>query len=138
MGEHAGVHGFTIGQRKGLGVALGKPAFVVGLDAATSTVRLGSEDDLLSTAALLDGAAWSDDAAFPLAADVRVRARHDGEPAVIDREIDPATGAEIFVARFRAPVRAVSPGQIAVAYQGDRVLGGGMITRAIAASGAPS
>jgi tRNA-specific 2-thiouridylase len=138
VGEHAGVHGFTIGQRKGLGVALGKPMFVVGLDAATSTVRLGSEDDLLSTAALLDGVAWSDDAAFPLEADVRVRARHDGEPAVIDREIDPATGAEIFVARFRAPVRAVSPGQIAVAYQGDRVLGGGMITRAIAASGAPS
>ena len=138
VGEHAGVHGFTIGQRKGLGVALGKPMFVVGLDAATSTVRLGSEDELLSTAALLDGVAWSDDAAFPLEADVRVRARHDGEPAVIDREIDPATGSEIFVARFRAPVRAVSPGQIAVAYQGDRVLGGGMITRAIAASGAPS
>jgi tRNA-uridine 2-sulfurtransferase len=138
VGEHAGVHGFTIGQRKGLGVALGKPMFVVGLDAATSTVRLGSEDDLLSTAALLDGVAWSDDAAFPLEADVRVRARHDGEPAVIDREIDPATGAQVFVARFRAPVRAVSPGQIAVAYQGDRVLGGGMITRAITASGAPS
>jgi tRNA-specific 2-thiouridylase len=135
VGEHAGVHGFTIGQRKGLGVALGKPMFVVGLDAATSTVRLGSEGDLLSTAALLDGVAWSDDAVFPLEADVRVRARHDGEPAIIDREIDPRTGAEVFVARFLAPVRAVSPGQIAVAYRGDRVFGGGLITRAITASG---
>jgi tRNA-specific 2-thiouridylase len=135
VGEHAGVHGFTIGQRKGLGVALGKPMFVVGLDASTSTVRLGSEGDLLSTAALLDGVAWSDDAVFPLEADVRVRARHDGEPAIIDREIDPRTGAEVFVARFLAPVRAVSPGQIAVAYRGDRVFGGGLITRAVAASG---
>ena len=138
VGEHAGVHGFTIGQRKGLGVALGKPMFVVGLDAATSTVRLGGEDELLSAAALLSGVAWSDDAAFPLSAEVRVRARHDGAPAVIDREVDPATGAEVFVARFRSPVRAVSPGQIAVAYQGDRVVGGGMITRAVAAGGAPS
>ncbi len=138
VGEHAGVHGFTVGQRKGLGVALGKPMFVVGLDAATSTVRLGGEDELLSAAALLSGVAWSDDAAFPLEAEVRVRARHEGAPAVIDREVDPATGAEVFVARFRSPVRAVSPGQIAVAYQGDRVVGGGMITRAVAAGGSLS
>ena len=77
-------------------------------------------------------------ASFPLEAHVRVRARHDGEPAVIDRELDPRTGAEVFVARFKVPVRAVSPGQIAVAYRGDRVLGGGMITRAVAQPGAPS
>jgi tRNA-uridine 2-sulfurtransferase len=132
VGQHGGIHGFTIGQRKGLGVALGRPAFVVGLDPTTSTVRLGGEDELLSVGARLEGVAWSDDAAFPLEAEVRVRARHEGERAVIDREIDPATGAEVFVARFRAPVRAVSPGQVAVAYRGDRVYGGGTITRALA------
>jgi tRNA-specific 2-thiouridylase len=93
--------------------------------------RLGDEAALLSSAARLDGAVWSDDAVFPLDATVRVRARHDGEHAVIDREVDPATGAPVFIARFRTPVRAVSPGQVAVAYQGDRVVGGGTITRAM-------
>lgn len=131
VGKHGGIHGFTIGQRKGLGVALGRPAFVVGLDAATGTVRLGGEDELLAAGARLEGGAWSDDVAFPLEAEVRVRARHEGERAVIEREVDPTTGAEVFVARFRAPVRAVSPGQVAVVYRGDRVYGGGTITRAL-------
>jgi tRNA-uridine 2-sulfurtransferase len=132
IGQHGGVHGFTIGQRKGLGVALGRPAFVVGLDPATGTVQLGDEADLLAVGARLEGVVWSDDVAFPLEAEVRVRARHEGERAVIDREIDPATGAEGFVVCFRAPVRAVSPGQVAVVYRGDRVYGGGTITRSIA------
>lgn len=130
VGRHAGVHGFTLGQRKGLGVALGKPAFVVGLDAETATVRLGDEPDLYTREARIEDAAWSDDVRFPLAAEVKVRARHDGERAVIDRAVDPETAAEIFVARFTEPVRAISPGQVAVAYDGERVLGGGRITRA--------
>ena len=71
---------------------------------------------------------------FPLEAEVRVRARHEGERATIERAVDPATQAEVFVARFHAPVRAISPGQVAVAYRGDRVLGGGTITSAGAAS----
>ncbi|MEO7327599.1 MAG: tRNA 2-thiouridine(34) synthase MnmA [Minicystis sp.] len=131
VGAHEGVHGFTIGQRKGLGVALGRPVFVVGLDAGTGTVRLGDEGELLAGGARLESAAWSDDARFPLEAVVRVRARHEGERAIIAREVDPATGAEVFFARFLAPVRAISPGQVAVAYHGDRVVGGGTITRAL-------
>jgi tRNA-specific 2-thiouridylase len=136
VGQHRGIHGFTIGQRKGLGVALGRPVFVVGLDAATGTVRLGGEDELLAAGARLEGGAWSDDVGFPLEAEVRVRARHEGERAIIEREVDPETGAEIFIARFAAPVRAVSPGQVAVAYRGDRVYGGGTITRALGEEGA--
>jgi tRNA-specific 2-thiouridylase len=131
VGAHEGVHAFTIGQRKGLGVALGRPVFVVGLDASSGTVRLGEEAELLSTAARLEHAAWSDDASFPLDAVVRVRARHEGEEAVIEREVDAATGQETFLARFRSPVRAISPGQVAVAYRGDRVVGGGTIIRAL-------
>jgi tRNA-specific 2-thiouridylase len=100
----------------------------VGIDAVTATVRLGDEADLLATEAWIDGAAWCDDVRFPLEASVRVRARHDGSDATIER-----AGAG-FVARFREPVRAISPGQVAVAYRGDRVLGGGTIT---AAGGAP-
>jgi tRNA-uridine 2-sulfurtransferase len=133
VGEHGGVHGFTVGQRKGVGVALGKPAFVVGLDAATATVRLGGEPDLYAAGARIDGGFFCDDVAFPFEAEVQVRARHEGERAVIDREVDPATGAEGLVVRFEKPVRAVSPGQIAVAYRGDRAYGGGAILRAIPA-----
>lgn len=127
VGEHAGIHSFTVGQRKGLGVALGRPAFVVGLDAEANEVKLGDEADLFTTTARLKDAEWSDDVAFPLEAEVRVRARHEGERAVIERQRDPALGEEVFMVRFQAPVRAVSPGQIAVAYRGDRVFGGGTI-----------
>jgi tRNA-uridine 2-sulfurtransferase len=138
VGQHEGVHRFTIGQRKGLGVALGRPAFVVGIDAETATVRLGGEDALGASGALLADGARSDDVSFPLEADVRVRARHEGERATIDRARDPETGREILVARFHAPVKAVSPGQIAVAYDGERVYGGATITAALsgAAGGA--
>ena len=122
VGSHAGVHAFTVGQRKGLGVALGRPVFVVGLDAATGTVKLGDEAALFVREARIEGAAWSDDVRFPLEAEVKVRARHEAERAVIEPDGDG------FVARFAAPVRAVSPGQVAVAYRGDRVLGGGTIT----------
>lgn len=125
VGRHAGVHAFTIGQRKGLGVALGKAAFVVGLDAETGTVRLGDEGDLFSLEARLEGATWNDDVTFPLDAELKVRARHEGERARIE-----ALGDGVYRVRFAAPVRAVSPGQVAVAYDGDRVLGGGTITAA--------
>jgi tRNA-uridine 2-sulfurtransferase len=125
VGQHAGVHRFTIGQRKGIGVALGKPAFVIGLDAGSATVKLGDEGDLYAREARIEGAEWSDDVVFPLEADVKVRARHEPERATIDR-----TASGGFVARFHEPVRAISPGQVAVAYRGDRVLGGGTITRA--------
>jgi tRNA-specific 2-thiouridylase len=131
LASHGGVHGFTIGQRKGLGVALGKPAFVVGLDAERAAVVLGSEEDLLAGAALLSDPVWSDDVSLPFEATVRVRSRHEGAKATILREVDPATGAERLVARFDEPVRAVSPGQIAVAYRGERVLGGALITAAL-------
>jgi tRNA-specific 2-thiouridylase len=125
VGRHGGVHGFTLGQRKGLGVALGRPAFVVGLDAASATVRLGPEAALFASEARIVDAFFCDDVRFPLEAEVRVRARHEGERALI--AVSP-THPGAFVAHFREPVRAISPGQVAVAYRGDRVLGGGTIT----------
>jgi tRNA-specific 2-thiouridylase len=133
VGTHAGIHGFTIGQRKGIGVALGRPAFVVDLDPATATVRLGMERELYATAAELEEGAWSDDVTFPLLADVRVRARHEGERARIDRRREPSTGRDVLVAEFARPVKAVSPGQVAVAYRDDRVFGGATIRAAIQA-----
>ncbi|UQA63705.1 tRNA 2-thiouridine(34) synthase MnmA [Polyangium aurulentum] len=138
LAQHGGVHRFTIGQRKGIGVALGRPAFVVGIDAETATVKLGGEEALLATGARLVDAAWSDDVTFPLEAEVRVRARHEGERATIERAHDPETGSEIYLARFRTPVKAVSPGQIAVAYGGERVYGGAVITAALHGGGGAS
>jgi tRNA-specific 2-thiouridylase len=130
VGQHEGVHLFTIGQRKGIGVALGKPAFVVGIE-PDATVRLGDEQALYATGALLRDGEWNDDVVFPLEANVRVRARHEGERATIERSIDPETGTPMYVVRFHEPVKAVSPGQIAVAYDGDRVYGGALITAAL-------
>jgi len=125
VGAHRGVHRFTIGQRKGLGVALGTPAFVVGIDTETSAVRLGGADELLHFGATLTGARFFDDVALPVRAAVRVRYRHQGVAATLTRD-----DATVRVA-FDEPVRAVSRGQIAVAYSGDRVLGGGTIERAL-------
>jgi tRNA-specific 2-thiouridylase len=132
VGRHEGVHGFTIGQRRGLGVALGRPAFVVGLDAATATVRLGDERGLDARAARLAAPALADDVALPIEdATVRVRSRHDGAPARVAVEPDPESGKDELIVHFKEPVRAVSPGQVAVIYRGDRVLGGATITAAL-------
>jgi tRNA-specific 2-thiouridylase len=125
VGEHAGVHRFTVGQRKGLGVALGKPAFVARIDAESGTVHLADGDAIASPAADLDDVVLAPGVALPLRARVRVRYRHEGAEGEIVRT---DAGAR---ARFDAPVRAVSKGQVAVFYDGDRVLGGGRIARAV-------
>ncbi len=135
VGRHGGVQGFTVGQRKGLGVALGRPVFVVGLDAQAATVRLGDEAELLRGRGAHRGRRLERRRALPPRG--RGGACGPGTKAsapLIDRLPGPAGGPAgpvggAFVARFHAPVRAISPGQVAVAYHGDRVLGGGTITR---------
>lgn len=127
VGQHEGLHRFTIGQRKGLGVALGQPAFVVALDASDGSVRLGSEAELAAEGAVLgpDFALTYPEleAELPLDAVIQVRARHAGAAGRLSRD-----GAGRAVVRFDGPVRAVSPGQVAVLYgEGGRVLGGGTI-----------
>jgi tRNA-specific 2-thiouridylase len=117
VGLHDGVHRFTIGQRKGLGVALGKPAFVTAIDAETSTVHLGDEAHLASNGAKIEDVVVAPGVELPLEARVRVRYRHEG---AIGRVTADAIA-------FNEPVRAVSRGQVAVFYDGDRVLGGARI-----------
>jgi tRNA-specific 2-thiouridylase len=138
VGQHEGIHGFTVGQRKGLRVARGEPAFVVRVDAATATVHLGAAESLFASQARIERATWNDDVVFPLEAVVRVRARHEGAPATIVRAPEPQMGHDLYIAHFHRPVRAVSPGQVAVAYRGDRVLGGGTITLPVGAAEPPS
>jgi tRNA-specific 2-thiouridylase len=123
VGSHDGIHRFTVGQRKGLGVALGKPAFVARIDAGTGAVHLAEGSALGAPAAEVEDVVLQAGltAATGFDAHVRVRYRHEGAPARIAVE---GTRATI---TFDAPVRAVTRGQVAVFYDGDKVLGGGRI-----------
>ncbi len=125
VGAHEGIHRFTIGQRKGLGIAAAQRTFVTAIDAATGTVHLGDGDRLQAQAAELDDVVLAPGVTLPLDARVRVRYRHGGAMA----RIEGSSGGTAIV-RFTAPVRAVSRGQVAVFYDGDRVLGGGRILSA--------
>jgi tRNA-specific 2-thiouridylase len=126
LGTHDGVHRFTVGQRKGLGVAAGRPVFVTRIDATTATVHVGDSASLGSIGAELADVSLADGVSLPLRATVRVRYRHEGQAATIDVQ---AGGARV---AFVDPVQAVTPGQVAVFYDGERVLGGGRITRSVA------
>lgn len=121
VGEHEGIFRFTLGQRKNVGVALGQRAYVVGVDAASATVTLGSADSLYSASAELTEVALAADVTLPLRCAVQVRYRGTPVAAEIRR-----VGERVHVF-FEAPVRAVVPGQFAVFFAGERVLGGGMI-----------
>ncbi|MBM4356771.1 MAG: tRNA 2-thiouridine(34) synthase MnmA [Deltaproteobacteria bacterium] len=123
VGSHAGLHRYTVGQRRGLGVALGKPAFVTAIDPTRDAVVVGDEA-CSSRASLVDGI-WSDDVRFPLRAEVKVRSHHRPQSATIAEEGPPGSGR--WTVAFDEPARAVAPGQVAVAYVGDRVLGGATI-----------
>lgn len=123
LGRHDGVDGFTIGQRKGL-PALGTPHYVAAIDAASGDVTLVPRDGVEKRVMFVDGLRWLVDApaaGAELIARVKVRARHEAAAAVI-RADGPRARVE-----FEAPVAAITPGQAAVFYDGDRVLGGGWI-----------
>ena len=122
LGQHEGVHRFTVGQRRGLGVALGRPAFVRRIE--EDRVVVTDAGGASSAGARLEAGAWAADVRFPLRAGVKVRARQEPVPARIDEG-----GRRV---RFAEPIRAVAPGQYAVAYDGDRVLGGATIAEALA------
>ena len=128
LGSHEGIHRFTVGQRRGLGVALGRPAFVTAIDPA-GTVFVGDAEQALAHEAWLDAGHWADEVTFPLRGQIKVRARHEGAEAHVERLTDGPGGAALRV-RFVEPVRAVAPGQVAVAYDGQRVLGGATILAA--------
>jgi tRNA-specific 2-thiouridylase len=125
LGEHAGVHQFTVGQRKGLGIAAGEPLYVIATEPATQTVIVGKGDDLLRDSCFANDVNWISIAALeePIRAQVKIRNKHVAAPATLHPTGDSAR-ADV---RFDTPQRAVTPGQAAVFYQGDVVLGGGWI-----------
>jgi tRNA-specific 2-thiouridylase len=125
LGAHAGVHHFTVGQRRGLGVAAGEPLYVIATEPASQRVIVGCNEDLLRAALRANNINWISIAppSTPVRADVKIRNKHVAAPATIYPGAN-ASGAEI---RFDEPQRAVTPGQAAVFYDGDLVLGGGWI-----------
>ncbi len=122
IGQHQGVHRFTVGQRKNLGVALGHKAYVVDIDAEQGRVVLGKHDELLSDRAILGEFSLAHDLELPVRAEVSVRYRGHSHAAAVRPH---AAGAEVC---FDSALPAVVVGQYAVLYEGDRVLGGGLIT----------
>ncbi|WP_071891141.1 tRNA 2-thiouridine(34) synthase MnmA [Hymenobacter sp. PAMC 26628] len=127
LGRHEGYPFYTIGQRKGLGIALGFPAYVTEIRPDTNEVVLGNYDDLASTATVVGqlnpGKYATLEGRGLVPAVVKVRYNHDGAPAFLEE-----VGGKIHV-YFEEPVHAVTPGQAAVFYEGDDVLGGGWIER---------
>ncbi len=123
LAEHEGVHHFTVGQRKGLGVAKGEPLYVISTDPASQRVTVGSNGDLLRCTLMARKVNWVSWPKLnaPTRAEVKIRHRHQAAPATIS-----PVGDDVEV-RFDEPQRAVTPGQAAVFYQGDLVLGGGWI-----------
>lgn len=126
VGTHRGVEDFTIGQRKGLGVALGEPHFVVALDAATRRVTIGPEETLYAEGLEASDVNWLVDLpATPFRCEAKIR--YNGPATVASAELT----EEGFRLTFDQPRKGIAPGQAAVLYDGDRVLGGGWIDRAV-------
>ncbi len=126
LGEHGGVAGFTVGQRKGLGVSVGEARYVTAIDPASATIVLGGREDLLASGARLDAVSWvSGDAAPAGPVEVKIRYNSPSVPAVLDPERATCT------LLFDEPQASVAPGQAGVMYRGRELLGGGTIVRAL-------
>ncbi len=125
LGEHKGIIRYTIGQRKGLGIALGKPRFVIEKNAENNTVILGDEERLFCRKVLVDRLNFIpfDTLEGEMRVTAKLRYRHLAQPAVIKPDGDKV------IIEFDEPQRAPSPGQVAVFYDGDAVVGGGTIVK---------
>jgi tRNA-specific 2-thiouridylase len=124
IGEHAGVHNFTVGQRKGLGVATGSPLYVIQIKNDARQVVVGKDEELYSRSltARRVNLISCPELAHPMRVTVKIRHRHQPAAATIE-----STGTEEVTVAFDEPQRALTPGQAAVFYDGDIVVGGGWI-----------
>jgi tRNA-specific 2-thiouridylase len=123
-GHHAGIHNFTVGQRKGLGLASPSPLYVISIDSERKQVTVGTEQELQRESLRAQRLNWISIAGLEgeMRAQVKIRHRHDPAWATLR-----AIGADEVEVRFDEPVRAVTPGQAAVFYLEDEVVGGGWI-----------
>ena len=127
VGKHKGAVAYTLGQRKGLGVAMGQPVYVCGKDMARNTVTLGPNEALMRRC--LRGADWNwisiEPPTTPLSVLAKTRSRMIEQPAIVYPEGDTCR------VEFAQPQRAITPGQAVVLYDGDVVVGGGTITESL-------
>jgi len=126
IGKHGGIHRYTTGQRRGIGVANSRALYVLGVEAEKNRVVVGHDDELLTDEFTAAGVNWItlDNPTETVRAEVRVRYRHTAAPATIT----PLPGNRAR-AKFDEPQRAITPGQATVFYRGDEVVGGGWIVK---------
>ncbi len=126
VGHHAGIHRYTVGQRRGIGIAAERPLYVINIDAAKNQVVVGEQDQLLAQEFIAARVNWvaQDSLDSPIRAEVSVRYRHTPASATIT----PLNNGRVRVT-FDEPQRAITPGQATVFYSGDEVLGGGWIVK---------
>jgi tRNA-uridine 2-sulfurtransferase len=125
VGTHTGIHRYTIGQRRGIGISNERPLYVLSINAPENRVVVGTEEELLSTEFTAAGVNWIvDEGCDSVRADVRIRYRHREAPATIT----PLANGRVKV-EFDEPQRAITPGQATVFYRGDEVVGGGWIIK---------
>ncbi|HYM10109.1 MAG TPA: tRNA 2-thiouridine(34) synthase MnmA [Bryobacterales bacterium] len=125
LGEHSGVHHFTVGQRRGLRVAAGQPLYVVSIQAESRRIVVGPEEQLLCRSFRARGVNWiaCERLEAPIEVDAKIRHRFTPAPATVRPTADP----DRVEVEFATPQRSVTPGQAAVFYQQDLVVGGGWI-----------
>ena len=124
IGTHGGIHNFTVGQRKGLGIATGSPLYVIEIRGDKRQVVVGSGEDLLSRTLRATRVNWVaiDDLREPMRVQAKIRHRHEPASATIEN-----SGDDAVTVTFDEPQRAITPGQAVVFYDGDVVVGGGWI-----------
>jgi tRNA-specific 2-thiouridylase len=128
LGEHRGIIHFTVGQRRGLGIASPRPLYVVSINPANHTVVVGSNEDLSCRKFLVSRINWIAGGELEESVRMRVKIRHKHKEAVA--LVAPFSSGKVVV-EFDKPQRAVTPGQSAVFYRRDEVLGGGIIDRVL-------
>ncbi len=126
LGRHAGIWRYTVGQRKGLGIAFREPLYVLRIDAAGNRITVGTEGETLKSTFTVADCVWNgfEEMTGTFPADVKIRSATPGAEGVVA-----VTGASAARVAFREPHASITPGQSAVFYRGDTVLGGGIIDR---------
>jgi tRNA-specific 2-thiouridylase len=127
LGQHGGIHRLTVGQRRGLGISAAEPLYVVAIDNETKQVVVGKKDELSCVGMTVQSVSWIEFIdASAIEAQVQIRYRSPAIPCVIRPNSHGACEVE-----FKKAFPAVTPGQAAVFYRGEQVLGGGWIERAL-------
>jgi len=126
LGRHRGIASYTIGQRKGLGIAAAEPLYVTAIESASNAVVVGTKEQTYDTGLVAGGLNWiaTDPPEHPISVKAKIRYRH----AEAEATVEPRGDGTVYV-KFSLPQAAITPGQTVVFYDGERVLGGGTITK---------